>query len=144
MIRRHDLRFGSFAQRGFTIVTAIFLLVVLAGLGAFIVAVSTLSSTATGLDVQGARAYQAARVGMEWGLYRQLRDGSCVASSTFAFPDAASLQGLTVTVACTSHPDANGGPTVREIEATACNRPAPDCPGTVGANYVERRVRVVF
>ena len=51
-------------ERGFSIVTAIFLVVVLALLGAFIVSVTGLQQTSTQLDVQGVRAYQAARAGV--------------------------------------------------------------------------------
>lgn len=136
-------------QRGFALASGIFLLVILAALGAFIVAVSTTQHVGSALDVQGARAYQAARAGMEWGLYRQLRESSCVDApgSSFTFPAAAtSLQGFTVTVTCAAHADAaHGGPTVYEIQATACNQPnGGACPGIVGANYVERRMRVTF
>ena len=57
-------------QRGFTIVSAIFILVVLAALGAFVVTVSTNQQIGSALDVQGTQAYQAARSGIEWGLYQ--------------------------------------------------------------------------
>ena len=50
-------------QRGFTVVTAIFLLVVLAALGGFIATISTTQHIGSALDVSGARAYQAARSG---------------------------------------------------------------------------------
>jgi len=52
-------------QSGFLLVTAIFLLVVLAALGAFILTISGTQQTSSALDVQGARAYQAARAGIE-------------------------------------------------------------------------------
>ena len=60
------------AQRmqGFAIVTAIFILVVLAALGAFIVSISTNQQIGTALDIQGVRAYQAAKSGVEWGIYQ--------------------------------------------------------------------------
>lgn len=61
--------------RGFAIVSAIFILVVLAALGAFIVNISTSQQIGSALDVQGVRAYQAAHAGIEWGLYRVTRDG---------------------------------------------------------------------
>ena len=60
---------------GFAIVSAIFILVVLAALGAFILNISTSQHIGSALDVQGIRAYQAARAGIEWGLYRVKRDG---------------------------------------------------------------------
>ena len=59
-------------QPGFTIVSAIFLLVVLALLGAFIVNLSTTQNVTSAQDIQGSRAYHAARAGLEWGLYQVL------------------------------------------------------------------------
>ena len=52
--------------------TAIFLLVVLSLLGAFIVSVTGLQQSSQQLDVQGVRAYQAARAGIEWGAWQVL------------------------------------------------------------------------
>ena len=59
-------------MRGFSIVTAVFLVVVLALLGAFIVNVVGLQESSTQLDVRGARAYQAARAGVEWAAWQTL------------------------------------------------------------------------
>lgn len=139
-----NARVGRAAQRGFTIVSAIFILVVLAGLGAAILTVSTSQHIGSAMDVQGAKAYQAARAGIEWGLYQRLRNGACAPAAAFALPAAVDgLAGFTVTVTCAAFPDASGGPIVHEIEATACNRAA--CPAAApGANYVERRVRVTI
>jgi MSHA biogenesis protein MshP len=60
------------AQAGFSIVAAIFIIVVLGALAAALLTVATLQHSSTGLDLQGVRAYQAARAGIEWGLYRVL------------------------------------------------------------------------
>lgn len=57
-------------QAGFSIVSAIFILVVLAVLAAALVTVASLQHASAGIDLQGARAYQAARAGAEWGVYR--------------------------------------------------------------------------
>ena len=54
-------------QYGFSLPAAIFLLVVLALMGAVIVTVTGLQQSSQQLDVLGARAYQAARAGIEWG-----------------------------------------------------------------------------
>ena len=150
---------------GFSLVAAIFLLTILAALGAFIVTVSTTQGLGSALDVQGARAYQAARAGIEWGVYQvqstpaynfghandplptdpNLRSCS-TASASFAFPTAPTLAAFTVTVVCTAHPDASGGPTVYDIHATACSQPAAGaCPNAApAANYVERQMQVSF
>jgi MSHA biogenesis protein MshP len=99
--------------RGFAIVSAIFILVVLAALGAFIVTVFGNQQAGSALDVLGVRAYQAARAGIEWGLYKQLQTvpASCAATSSFT-PAAPSLSGFAVTVICTASVPACGGSAV--------------------------------
>lgn len=132
--------------RGFALFSAIFILVVLAALGAFILNISSSQQLGSALDVQGARAYQAARAGVEWGLYRQLQAGSCAAATHFV-PAATTLSGFTVSVTCVATPDANGGPTIYIVTATACSQPnAGVCPNTVnpGSLYIERRLTVTF
>lgn len=135
-------------RQGFAIVSAIFILVVLAALGAFILSVSSQQQIGSALDVQGARAYQAARAGIEWGLYQQLQGGVDCPAGDFV-PPAATLAEFTVSVTCvaTADPAGHGGPVVRVLTATACNQPhAGACPNTVnpGAHYIERRLQVTF
>lgn len=145
-MRRDRFRTNS-SRSGFALVTAIFLLVVLAGLGAAIVNVSTMQHTSSALDVEGARAYQAARAGVEWGVYRQLISASCVGATSFV-PPAPTLSTFTVTVTCTPVTSAEPPITVYQITANACNQPAvaePRCPGVGGgADYIERQMRVSF
>ena len=138
-------------ERGLSLITAIFLLVLLAGLGAALVSISTTSQNESALDLMGARAYQAARSGVEWGLYQANITSSCAASTNLTFPAAATTLGssaptpFAVTVTCATTIDGSGGPTVRTITASACNKPAAGvCPGTPGLNYVERRLSVTF
>lgn len=59
-------------QEGFGIVSAIFVLVVLAALAAALVSVSSLQHAASALDLQSVRADQAARAGTQWGVSRIL------------------------------------------------------------------------
>jgi MSHA biogenesis protein MshP len=130
--------------RGFSIVSAIFLLVVLSLLGTLMVTFSTVQHVTSAQDVQGSRAYQAARAGIEWGLYQLLRNGSCTGSSSFVPGTNAlggTLSGFTVTIACA----AVGGPydesgvstTVYRITSTATSGSAPG-----SLNYVERQLQV--
>uniref|UniRef100_UPI0035B4BD21 agglutinin biogenesis protein MshP n=1 Tax=Hylemonella sp. TaxID=2066020 RepID=UPI0035B4BD21 len=132
-------------QGGFTAISAIVILVVLVALGAFIVSVSTSQQAGSAQDVQGVRAYEAARAGVEWGLYQQLRNNSCAGATSFV-PPAPTLSGYTVTVRCSATPGSNGGPMTYAVEATACNQPnAGACPNTApGQRYVERRLDVSF
>ncbi len=144
-----------FAQRGFSIVTAIFLIVVLAALGVFIVSVTGIQQSSLALDVQGVRAYQAARAGIEWGAYQVLDPNNtlnpatcspvvmptCPASPTNLSSLAGSLSPFTVTVTCTATSTTEGNREIRvyEIIATACNQ--PPCPsGAPASGYVERRI----
>ncbi len=131
--------------RGFSLVSAIFLLIVLAALGGAIAHIASIQHTESALDVQGARAYQAARAGIEWGLFQQLRNNVCNGASFV--PSAPTLKAFTVTVTCDSTPFPYADPplTVVQIQATACNQPAANgtCPGSGGGTYyVERQLRV--
>ena len=134
-------------QSGFAIVSALFILIALAALGAFIATVSSTQHAGSALDVDGARAYQAARAGVEWGVANALA-ANCAASTNVGV-----LNGVAITVACTAvcttpaacnaiEAGLNG---IYTIVSTACNpSTAGACPGAVGGrNYVERRISVV-
>ena len=146
-------------RRGFALPSAIFLIVVLAILGAIVVSVSGLQHTSSARDVVGSKVYQAARSGIEWGAYKVLRQaaapgtGACPASPTIiAMPAGTDLAGLSVSVQCTlSNVDegnrtaAGGNPLeFYMITATACNQ--PPCPNTTtpGPAYVERQLQATI
>jgi MSHA biogenesis protein MshP len=132
-------------SRGISIVTAIFLLVVLSGIGVAVVTFATAQRQASAIDLLGTRAYEAARTGVEYGLYQLLGPGQTCASANFAAPGT--LAAMTVSVTCTSTPSGIAGvqPQVR-ITATACNQPANGaCPNPApGVDYVQRVVQVVI
>lgn len=89
--------------RGFALVSAIFLLVVLATLGAFMVSFSTVQHATSAQDVNGSRAYQAARAGMEWGAYQVVRNPTFACGGTTNLPVLPStLAPFAVTVQCTA------------------------------------------
>ncbi len=60
-------RHSSERQRGFSLVSAIFLLVVLAGLGAFAVRLNTIQQQTVTSGLRAAQAFEAARTGAAWG-----------------------------------------------------------------------------
>lgn len=101
--RRHCL------ERGFSLISAIFLLVIMSGLGVAMLTVFTTQQASSAMDVQGARAYQAARAGIEWGLYRQLQQQSCADPVSFPLPAGSTLSSFTVTVSCVLTPTFDGG-----------------------------------
>lgn len=69
-------------QQGFSLITAIFLLVVITSLGALMMTFFTAQQQSSALDVLDARAYQAARAGFEWGAFQITQ--SNVAGGAFA------------------------------------------------------------
>lgn len=136
-------------QRGVSVITAVFLLLLFAGLAVYMLWITSAQNRGAAQDVQGARAYQAARSGVEWGLYKLLRDGTCAAATSLTFAGS-SLSEYTSTVSCvrTANTDellATNPVRVYEIVATACNRPVGGtCVGidANGPDYVERQIRV--
>lgn len=137
----------SSVQRGFSLVSAIFLLVVMAVLGAAMMNLSVTQHIGSALDMQGARAYQAARAGIEWGMYRTLRQATCAGGPTSFSPPAPGMNGLTVTVTCNASAFAAAAQpiTIYRIQSVACNQPiSGNCTagGGGGTNFVQRVIEV--
>ena len=89
--------------RGFALASAIFLLVILAALSAFMVTLSTTQHATSAQDVMGTRAAQAARAGIEWGTFQVLNPVTAPAATACAIdplPLAGNLVGFKVVVAC--------------------------------------------
>lgn len=129
-------------QTGFSLVSAIFLLVVLAFLGAAMVTFSANQQQSAAMDVMGSRAYQAARAGVEFGAYRVLRVDPAACADTIlpAGTLAGTLSGFAVVVTCVATPAddvnaATGVVTVYNLTSTATQ-------GVIGQpDYVERRIQ---
>ena len=149
-------------QLGFGAIAAIVVLVILALLAATIVSISTTQQITAAQDVQSARAWQAARAGNEWGLYKALKKeawsvnpaDTCITAPRNATLNLTADTGFYVTVTCSSLPYYEGeevdpakgtlGPRklmVYQIKAVACPV-ATGCPASdaavAGAGYVER------
>lgn len=105
-------------SRGFTLVTALFVIVVLGLLGAYMVTVNVAQQSMGSMGIQQARAFAAAQSGLEWATWRAL-SGTCAAAS-FTLADS-TLAGFDVSVACTSTLHRIGTTDVRyaEISVTA-------------------------
>ncbi|KAF7597830.1 MAG: hypothetical protein CGU28_16680 [Candidatus Dactylopiibacterium carminicum] len=126
---------------------AIFLLVVMAALGAFFVQVGAASQQAAALDMQGARALQAARAGIERGLYAVQIESACGGGTLANIPG---LNGFRVTWACNAVAFTDGGTnrTIWQITSTACYTGDTGCPSSLTdeirrSDYVERQLIVV-
>lgn len=149
-------------QQGFAVVAAIVVLVMLAGMAAYLASISSAQHASVGLDIQGGRALQAARSGMDWGISRVINEPaafgvdalgptSCITGartvnlSTGSGGDLPAYAGLRVSVTCRASTFTDGVALISySLTATACNRPnaAGSCPNTndPGADYIERRV----
>lgn len=137
-------------QHGFSIITAIFLLVVLSFLGIAMVSFSTSQHQSAAMDVMGSRAYQAARAGIEWQAHYVVNSASNAAA---AVPECAAttplgvlggtLAPFTVNVHCQPASYVEGASTIwiYDVSAVACTEAV--CPSAApGANYVERIISV--
>src|SRR5450759_5217791 len=110
-------------QRGFSLVSAIFLLVVIAA-----------------LDVLGSRAYQASRAGIEWGAYQVLQNGGCPASSQVLAALPNTLANFNVEVDCGNVAVSEASATVTMYQLTSTAKQ-----GTVATpNSVERQMSVTI
>lgn len=130
--------------QGFALPAAIFLLVVLGGLAAWMMRLTTATLAQEALELEGARAWQAAQAGLEAGIYAASH-GGC-ATQTLAF--TGQLGRFTATVTCAAHAADEGGQalTLHEITSVACNQPSGGtCPNAAPSlgEYAERQVRAV-
>jgi MSHA biogenesis protein MshP len=132
-------------------VAGLFILLVLAALGAFMVSISSLQHLASAQDIQGARAYQAARAGIEWGLYQVLDplNTTAVAPSSPSWPNlppcpasptALTVEGFAVAVTCSRSVIYNENGAVRSIAVYQIQSTASvGAPGSL--NSIERQLQ---
>lgn len=89
-------------QRGFNLVTAMFVLVVLGLLGGYMVNTTGVQFATASQALQGARAYQAARAGIEWAAARISAGGSCADVNAQTAMNFAGLESFSVALNCAS------------------------------------------
>lgn len=109
---------------GFTLITTIFIIVILSILTGFIVGIAGLMRQSGNLTVNGVRAYYAARAGLEWGVIQVAPVSSPPASCPFSSPTTLNLtqqglNGYTVAVSCSMNSYSEAGATVRIFQITS-------------------------
>ncbi|HRH81951.1 MAG TPA: hypothetical protein PLW81_12980 [Thiobacillaceae bacterium] len=135
-------------SQGFALPAAIFLLVVLGGLAAWLTSLTQATLAESNLELEGERAYQAARAGLEAGIRQTVQAGAGCAqvAQTVTFATGTGLARFTATVGCQAHTADESGVTVTvfEITSIACNQPdggaCPNADPTL-AEYAERHLR---
>lgn len=132
-------------QRGFALIAAIVLVVVLAALAGFVASMVGGEGAGAQLERTVQVVDRAAQTGLEWGAYRALRTtpASCAASTPL--PAMAAYPGVTVRVNCTASVTTEpavpgpGNVTVYRIVSTAVYGGAPAMP-----DYAERTRSGIF
>lgn len=119
-------------ESGVSLVAALFMVVVLGGLGVFLAVISSTQHTTTVHAYHAAKAYHAARSGIEWGVYRAVNNLDCNGSL--------SLNEFTVTIACQSQSVTEGELTYQTVEIRSIAQT-----GSIGqANRAVRQIETVI
>ncbi len=123
-------------QRGFAAIAAVFLVVLLAALGAFMVSFSNTQQLNSAQDVQGSRAYWAARTGLEWAIPTVSTTPALCVTAMASVPQP--MAGFNIVVQCTNSPTYTEGPTTVTIFRLTATASTPGVAGSLG--FVERSV----
>ena len=119
-------------QTGISLITAIFLLVIVALLAVYITNIRAVQQCTSLYGTQGARAIQAARSGIEWGIYESLvATPGCPATTTI------NIDRFSVQIQCseTSHREGVTDVVTYQLTSTATT-------GTFGTlDYMQRRIQ---
>ncbi len=120
-------------QRGFSLVSTLFMLVVLAALGGYMVRLNVSQQTTTTLSLQSVRAWYAASSGLEWVVYQIKTNNSCP-----GVPSSFTADGFTITLSgCIAYPVIEGAKsyTLYDVQVSASR-------GSFGSvDYVARHLR---
>jgi MSHA biogenesis protein MshP len=141
-------------QAGFGAMAAVFVLVILATLAAAVARLGWTQQTSFSQDLLAAKANQAARAGLEWGMYQALKGTWTSCSGASQTLDLRTEMDMWVTVACNheafNESETSGGAAVAvkvyNVTATACNGTAscPDNTAAVTTYYVERKQQAII
>jgi len=125
-------------QSAFTLITTLFLLVVLSVIGVYILSLRNVQQQTVVSGLQGSRALQAAYSGLEWGIYRAINNSTCDGSPPPLDFSSAGLTGFRVNVSCRSSLHQEGAKPITVYTFLAIAEI-----GEYGqTNYIQRRLRM--
>ncbi len=109
-------------EGGFSILIALFVLMVLGALAVFIVSIVGVEQRSPLLQLQTTRAYWIAESGLQWGMHEALKNSACPAATTITVPG---LTGFSTRVSCTATQHTEDGKTfaVYALTSVAHNGP---------------------
>jgi MSHA biogenesis protein MshP len=125
---------------GMALMSAIFLIVVLIGLGVAMMNLSNVEHDTASKAILAAKVYYGSKAGIDWGVQQAFAAGSCVGSTINLA--TGSLSGVTVTVTCAA--GQQGANTCGLTGTSACQTfylTSQATTGTLGTlSYAERRI----
>ena len=130
-------------QGGFAAIAAIFLVVTLAAFGGFMITLSNTQQLTSAQDLQGSRAYWAARGGLEWALAGVVATAP-VAPATSpqvscpVISPPTLLDDFVLVITCTAHTYSESGVTVNIFQLTSVASSNGKAVGSLG--FIERSV----
>jgi len=127
------------AEHGFASIVAIFLLVVMAAMGSFMLTFSNTQQLTVAQDIKGSQAYWAARAGLEWSMGNVIRQPSKTVGCPTSPTSLTGFDGgFTVDVTCKKSVYTEG---VKEKKIFLFTSVASNFPATVGnVGFIERSV----
>jgi len=128
---------------GMALISAIFLIVVLIGVGVAMMNLSNVEHDTASKAILAAKAYYGAKAGVDWGIQQSIAAGSCVGGpGTPINLTTGSLNGVTVTVTCAAAQQ--GASTCGLTGTSPCQTyylTSQATTGTIGTlSYAERRI----
>lgn len=126
----------SRASSGFALISALFLMVVLAALGGFLINAVAVQHATPALKVQSSRALYAARSGLSWAVSRVRTTGACPTATTFTLSEA-SLSGFVLSVNCAQSAHPLGAATVPYFQLSVVAQRG----AFGGTDFVSRRLQ---
>lgn len=127
------------AQGGFAAIAAIFLVVVLAALGGFMLTFSNAQQLTSAQDLRGSKAYWAARAGLEWAVVA-LPATPALCTTPVAAPPTP-IEGFAISIDCTRSTYADTGTTTGISPTSVFRITVTASTGTVGTiAYADRSV----
>lgn len=125
--------------RGFTLIAALFLLVVVAFLSVYMINFRSVQQSTIVYGLQGARAMQAAQTGIEWGIYDAFTVGCPVPKTSNITASGPALAGFAIEVICTSTSHTEGVIPIITYQLTSTATTTTSTYGSL--DYVYRSLR---
>ena len=133
---------ARYRSAGMALMSAIFLIVVLTGLGIAMMNLSNVEQDTASKAILAAKVYYGAKAGLDWGVQQAFAAGSCPVPPTTINLTQGSLNGATAIVTCTS--GQQGANTCGLTGTSACQTYYPTSVATTGTlgtlSYAERHI----